>query len=47
MKKIGVMNSDISRVIANMGHMDWLSIGDAGMPVPRLIYVFKANYLHL
>ncbi|KAA9265162.1 D-ribose pyranase [Lactobacillus jensenii] len=35
MKKIGVMNSDISRVIANMGHMDWLSIGDAGMPVPK------------
>lgn len=35
MKKIGVMNSDISRVIANMGHMDWLSIGDAGMSVPK------------
>ncbi|HAT53739.1 MAG TPA: D-ribose pyranase [Lactobacillus sp.] len=34
MKKTTVINSDLSRVIANMGHMDWLSIGDAGMPVP-------------
>ena len=24
----------LSAVVANMGHMDWLSIGDAGMPVP-------------
>lgn len=34
MKKTGMMNSDISRVIADMGHMDWLGIGDAGTPVP-------------
>ncbi|MCF6165869.1 Ribose ABC transport system high affinity permease RbsD [Furfurilactobacillus rossiae] len=34
MKKTTVINSDLSRVISNMGHMDWLSIGDAGMPVP-------------
>lgn len=34
MKKSGVINSEISSVIAGMGHMDWLSIGDAGMPVP-------------
>ncbi|MCI1396964.1 MAG: D-ribose pyranase, partial [Pediococcus pentosaceus] len=26
--------SDMSRVIAQMGHFDKLSIGDAGMPVP-------------
>lgn len=35
MKKKGIMNSDISRIVANMGHMDWLSIGDAGTPVPE------------
>lgn len=35
MKKTGVMNSNISRVIADMGHMDWLGIGDAGTPVPK------------
>ena len=34
MKKSKVINSDISRVIAQMGHFDKLSIGDAGMPVP-------------
>ncbi len=37
MKKTKVINSDISRVIAQMGHFDKLSIGDAGMPVPRTI----------
>ncbi len=35
MKKTGVMNSNISRVIADMGHMDWLGIGDAGTPIPK------------
>lgn len=35
MKKTGILNSDISRVVADMGHMDWLGIGDAGTPVPK------------
>ena len=35
MKKIGVLNKDISEVIAGMGHMDMLVIGDAGLPIPR------------
>lgn len=34
MKKSKVINSDISRVIAQTGHFDKLSIGDAGTPVP-------------
>ncbi|AQW20974.1 D-ribose pyranase [Lentilactobacillus curieae] len=34
MKKTTVINTELSNVIAGMGHMDWLSIGDAGMPVP-------------
>jgi D-ribose pyranase len=33
MKKIGVLNSGISRVIADMGHMDKLVIADAGLPI--------------
>lgn len=35
MKKTSVINSDISRVISQMGHFDTLAIGDAGMPVPK------------
>ena len=35
MKKTTVINSDLSRVIAQMGHFDTLAIGDAGMPVPK------------
>lgn len=34
MKKTGILNSEVAAVVAGMGHMDWLSIGDAGMPVP-------------
>lgn len=34
MKKGPVLNSELSGVIANMGHFDLLGIGDAGMPVP-------------
>lgn len=34
MKKTKVINSDLSRVISQMGHFDTLAIGDAGMPVP-------------
>lgn len=34
MKKTGVINSELAAIIAGMGHMDWLSVGDAGMPVP-------------
>ncbi len=34
MKKIGVLNKDLSDVIAGMGHLDMLVIGDAGLPVP-------------
>ena len=34
MKKSGIINSEIAAQVANMRHMDWLSIGDAGMPVP-------------
>ena len=35
MKKTGVLNADLSRLIAEMAHHDTILIGDAGMPVPK------------
>jgi D-ribose pyranase len=35
MKKHGVLNSSLSKVIASMGHTDKLVICDAGLPIPR------------
>jgi D-ribose pyranase len=35
MKKIGLLNSNISRVISEMGHTDALAIGDCGLPIPK------------
>lgn len=34
MKKGFLLNSEISSVISHMGHMDELTIGDAGLPIP-------------
>ena len=34
MKKNGVLNKDISEVVASMGHTDSLMICDAGLPIP-------------
>ena len=35
MKKHGILNADLARAVAAMGHRDLLVIGDAGMPAPR------------
>ena len=35
MKKIGIINQPISTVIAGLGHMDEVVIGDAGLPIPE------------
>lgn len=35
MKKGILLNSQISAVVADMGHWDTLGIGDLGMPVPK------------
>ena len=35
MKKTGVLNHRIAKVIAVMGHGDSLVIGDAGLPIPE------------
>lgn len=34
MKKAGILNSDISRVLSYMGHTDCIAIGDCGLPIP-------------
>lgn len=34
MKKNGVLNQEISQLIASMGHLDKLTICDAGLPIP-------------
>jgi D-ribose pyranase len=37
MKKIGVLNKDISEVIAGMGHGDMLVVSDAGLAIPSTV----------
>ncbi len=34
MKRNGIINADISRVLSYMGHTDTLAVGDCGLPVP-------------
>ena len=34
MKKLGIINQPISAVIAGLGHMDMITIADAGLPIP-------------
>ena len=35
MKKKGVLNPQLSRIIASMGHTDRLVVCDSGLPIPR------------
>lgn len=35
MKKEGILNSQLNRVISEMGHRDMLVIADAGLPIPK------------
>ncbi|MCQ2442809.1 MAG: D-ribose pyranase [Oscillospiraceae bacterium] len=35
MKRHGILNSDISRVLTYMGHTDRICIGDCGLPIPE------------
>lgn len=37
MKKNGVLNKEISEVVASMGHTDSLMICDAGLPIPQSV----------
>lgn len=35
MQKVGILNSSIAKVLADMGHTDQIVIGDCGLPVPQ------------
>lgn len=35
MKKIGILNKEISEIIAGLGHTDQIIICDAGFPIPQ------------
>ena len=35
MKRHGILNSDISRVLSYMGRTDTLAVGDCGLPIPE------------
>ena len=34
MKKNGILNSEISKVLSDLGHKDQIVIADAGLPIP-------------
>lgn len=35
MKKTGMLNRDIARVLATLGHTDHIAIADCGLPIPH------------
>lgn len=35
MKKTGILNAELMKQIASLGHMELFLIGDAGMPIPK------------
>lgn len=37
MKKLGILNSEISAVISQLGHTDQIVICDAGLPIPDFV----------
>ena len=39
MKKRGILNAQLSYLIAALGHKDLFMIGDAGMPIPEDVEV--------
>jgi D-ribose pyranase len=34
MKRQGIINSSIAKVLVDLGHTDYIVVGDAGLPVP-------------
>lgn len=34
MKKTGILNSELAAVVAQMGHLDTITVADAGLPIP-------------
>lgn len=46
MKKQGILNSDIARVLAAMGHTDTLCVADCGLPVPQTVERIDISLRH-
>ena len=42
-KKTGILNRELSKVIASMGHGDYLVISDAGLPIPSGVEVIDVS----
>lgn len=38
MKKSGILNAELIRVIASMGHTDLLAVADSGLPIPPSVH---------
>ena len=34
MKRYGILNSHIAKILADLGHTDYIVIADAGLPIP-------------
>ena len=54
MKRNGILNSEISRVLSYMGHTDRIAIGDCGLPIPdeveridRALTFGEPRFLHV
>jgi len=43
MKKNGILNPQLNRVISEMGHRDMLIIADAGLPIPKEVVTLKCG----
>jgi len=43
MKKSGILNRELSRIVASMGHGDYVVISDAGLPVPKNVEVVDVS----
>lgn len=46
MKKQGILNSDIARILACMGHTDTICIADCGLPVPKGVERIDVSLRH-
>lgn len=46
MKKHGILNSDIARVLAIMGHTDTLCLADCGLPIPKGVERIDVSLRH-
>lgn len=44
MKKSGILNAQLIRCIAELGHKDLFMIGDAGMPIPKGVEIVDLLY---